>query len=250
MVDQTTLEKKTWDSVRKTINKFRENPYYFFTESDIHSYFYYCMYNSTFEVNRDNRRIYLVHREYPTNYRYSKKTLTTSGVNTPDYTDKINERTSRGHYDMVVINPDFANKANNINHIINKNIDDTKERFNGSKDNLKDELLFAIEFKYIISRSKNWVEQVEIDNQKLENARNYGAMKTINLVFCNIDYNYTANKKKLFEEIINPNYKTNTILVESYYDENTNKKITPKPLSNKPDVFNNHNITATKEYSI
>lgn len=250
MVSKTTLEEKTWDAVRKTINKFRENPYFFFTESDIHSYFYHCMYNSTFEVKKNNKRIYLVHREYPTNYRYSKKTLTTSGVENPDYIDKENERTSRGHYDMAVINPDFANKAKNIDNIINKNISDAKDRFNGNKDNLKDELLFAIEFKYIISRSKNWIEQVEIDNKKLENARNYGAIETINLVFCNIDYSYTENRKKLFKEIINPNYNTNTILVESYYDGKDNKKITPKPLSNNPDVFNNHNIAATKEYSV
>jgi hypothetical protein len=247
MVKPDVLIDKTWDAVRKTINKFRENPYYFFTESDIHSYFYYCMYNSTFEVKRNNRRIYLVHREYPTNYRYYKKDLLKDGyiVKKPD--EKIG---GRGHYDMAVINPDFANAADNIDHIINKNINDAKSRYNGDIKNFDGELLFAIEFKYIISRSKNWVEQVEIDNKKLENARNYGAIETINLVFCNIDYSYTENRKKLFKEIINPNYNTNTILVESYYDGKDNKKITPKPLSNNPDVFNNHNIAATKEYSI
>lgn len=37
-VDQ--IKKSFWDAVRKTINKFREHPCYFFTESDIVSYFY------------------------------------------------------------------------------------------------------------------------------------------------------------------------------------------------------------------
>jgi hypothetical protein len=64
-----------WNAIRRTLNKFRENPYYFFTESDIHSYLYHCLHSSHFEIVRENRRIYLVHREYPTNFRYSKEAL-------------------------------------------------------------------------------------------------------------------------------------------------------------------------------
>jgi len=241
MVNQTTLVEKTWDAVRKTINKFRENPYYFFTESDIHSYFYYCIYNSTFEVNRDKSRIYLVHREYPTNFRYSKKRLTTDGVYDPNHIDKVDNRTGRGHYDMVVINPDFATKAENINHIINKNISDTKDRFNGSKDNLKDELLFAIEFKYIISNSKNWIEQVEIDNKKLEFALKYGAKEVINLVFCNNDYYYLDTLK---ETIKKSNGKINTILVQTYHDKETDIKELPRLISNNQSEFEGNGIKA------
>ena len=67
------IEEIVKKGIKKTINKFRENPLYFFTESDLHSYFYYSIYSSKLEVVKNNKRICLIHREYPTNFRYHKK---------------------------------------------------------------------------------------------------------------------------------------------------------------------------------
>jgi hypothetical protein len=240
MVNQKTLEEKTWDAVRKTINKFRENPYYFFTESDIHSYFYYCMYNSTFEVNRDNRRIYLVHREYPTNFRYIKKDLSNPDSNISKYYPLDGSIGRRGNYDMAVINPDFADNATNINHIINKNIKDLIVRNNNSDSNDK-ELLFAIEFKYIISNSIDWVNQVALDNKKLEFALENGAKEAINLVFCNTDY---YKYKEELDKVISSPGKVKTILVQTYYDKETDIKELPRLLSNNQSEFEKKGITA------
>jgi len=238
MISINKLIDSTWDAVRKTINKFRENPYYFFTESDIHSYFYYCMYNSTFEVKRNNRRIYLVHREYPTNYRYYKKDLLGKNYEVKKPDEKIG---GRGHYDMAVINPDFANAADNINHIINKNINDAKSRYNGNIKNFDGELLFAIEFKYIISNSKNWIEQVKIDNKKLEFALKYGAEEAINLVFCNNNYHHINDLKNA---ISSSPPRVKTVLIQTYFDKNTDIKELPRLLSNNQIEFEKNGITA------
>jgi len=51
------IEEIVKKGIKKTINKFRENPLYFFTESDLHSYFYYSIYSSKLEVVKNNKRI-------------------------------------------------------------------------------------------------------------------------------------------------------------------------------------------------
>lgn len=112
------IDRTVWDSIRKTLNKFRENPYFFFTESDIHSYFYHCLYSGKFQEIKDEKHIYLVHREYPTNFRYQKARMLN-----PDYrlkNPKIKEGT-RGHYDISVMNPRFV-KESSVSDIVNKNV--------------------------------------------------------------------------------------------------------------------------------
>lgn len=76
MLDKKDLNDAVWEAINRTINKFREHPYYFFTESDIHSYFYHSIYSSKYDVlTKDKERIYCIHREYPTNFRYKKSEL-------------------------------------------------------------------------------------------------------------------------------------------------------------------------------
>ena len=100
-----------WKAIDKTINKFREHPYYFFTESDIHSYFYYALYSSEHEaLTKDGKPMYCIHREYPTNCRYNKKELLDNTISEPCNLEGTSG--SRGHYDMAVLDPDFINKVN------------------------------------------------------------------------------------------------------------------------------------------
>jgi len=120
------IEKHVWNGVRKTINKFREQPYYFFTESDIVTYFCQCLFTSRLEVFIKNRKVYLVHREYPTDFLYQKKKLLIEHYE-PTAMEiylKGNEKlsnVSRGHYDCVVLNPRFV-ESGDIIEIINKTI--------------------------------------------------------------------------------------------------------------------------------
>jgi hypothetical protein len=177
-----------WKAIDKTINKFREHPYYFFTESDIHSYFYYALYSSKHEaLTKDEKPMYCIHREYPTNFRYNKKELLDNTILEPCNLEGTSG--SRGHYDIAVLDPDFINKVNSEKDIINKNVSLVIKRAKNNKNFANDkELLFAIEFKYVINNSKNFVNEVKMDNKKLLFAiESGGAAKAVNLVFCNVD---------------------------------------------------------------
>jgi len=219
-----------WRAINRTINKFREHPYYFFTESDIHSYFYHALYSTKHEVSTiDKKRIYCIHREYPTNFRYKKSELLNEDFKKPyDLSMKVGDR---GNYDIAILNPEFIENANSKEDIVNKSVKLLEIRTKDNK-NFK-ELLFAIEFKYVINNSKNFVDEVKKDNKKLLFAKEYGSStEAVNLVFCNVDFKY---KSELISVIENASDKIVLIFIQSYYDNN--KKITPKPIENKGVLF-------------
>jgi hypothetical protein len=223
------INEKVWEAINSTINKFREHPYYFFTESDIVSYFYHRLYSTNHEqVTQDGKRIYLIHREYPTNFRYKKTEMLNNNFTKPYLLTE--KKGDRGNYDLAILDPIFINNANSEEDIVNKNVKlleirtENNRHFKNSK-----ELLFAFEFKYIINNSKNFVNQVKMDNKKLLFAKEYGgAEEAINLVFCNTNYHYIDDLKK---EVSNTNKKILSIFIQSYFDGK--KKYTPRPLMNK-----------------
>lgn len=221
-----------WRAINKTINKFREHPYYFFTESDIHSYFYHALYSSDHtesNINVGEIDIYCIHREYPTNFRYRKSELLKAGYDQPD---NLNGQVGkRGNYDMAVLDPDFIKSANSEKDIINKNISLLIKRVQNNKNFGKSkELLFAIEFKYVINNSKKFVDEVIMDNKKLLFAKDYGgAHEAVNLVFCNVSS--TKYIERIIKEVQSADKKILSIFIHSYYKER--KKITPKPAMNK-----------------
>jgi len=219
-----------WRAINRTINKFREHPYYFFTESDIHSYFYHALYSTKHEVSTiDKKRIYCIHREYPTNFRYKKKELLDDTISKPyDLEDKLG---SRGHYDMAVLDPDFIKNVNSEKDITNKNVSLVVKRVQNNKNFVNSkELLFAIEFKYVINNSKNFVDEIKMDNKKLLFAKDFGGVyEAVNLVFCNV--NFTENTKHIITEVQKADKKILSIFIHSYYEER--EKRTPKPIMNK-----------------
>ena len=217
------IEEHVWDGIRKTINKFREQPYYFFTESDIVTYFCQSLYTSRLEVESDSRHIYLVHREYPTNFRYEKHLLLTLPAPYP-LSDK---KGTRGNFDLAVLNPQFVETAS-VEDIVNKNVRNLEERF----DPHSEELLFAFEFKYIINSSMSFEDEVLKDNKKLLFARQNGARRAVNLVFCNINPEY-MDKFKTAVCAADP--EVTAIFIQSYYD-GKKKKITPKPTMQTSDA--------------
>jgi len=226
------IEEIVKKGIKKTINKFRENPLYFFTESDLHSYFYYSIYSTNLEVARNNKRICLIHREYPTNFRYHKRDLVENDYLEPYPLDaKIG---ARGHYDMVIINPVFANKysdnINGIKHIINKDVSLLEERVNKDIESVKKELVYAIEFKYVINSSKKFINEVKGDNKKLLFSTRWGAKHAVNLVFCNIKD--SKNVEAVREEVKRAPTEIDAFFVQSWYDDD-GKKHTPLPVKNQ-----------------
>ena len=205
------------DGIRQTVNKFREYPRIFFSEMDIHAYLYRCLYSKKLEVKtRDEIVTSCLHKEYPTNYRYDKKSMTNYG---------LTKKGKRGHFDLVVLNPEFIEEFD-IKNVTNKHISDVEKRsLNNEK--FRNELLFAIEIKYVVNNSKKFVKEVKKDMKKLSFASEKQSFEAYNLVFCNHEYRYMDELKKTIEDA-NPAIKS--LLAISYYEDS--KKETPKPITN------------------
>ena len=205
------------DKIRKTVNKFREYPHIFFTEMDIHAYLYHCLYSSKLEVKtRDEIITSCLHKEYPTNFRYSKKNMKNYG---------LSKKGRRGNFDLVVLNPEFIEEFD-IKNVINKDIRDVEIR-SQNNEKFRKELLIPIEIKYVVNNSKSFVEEVEKDIQKLSIASKYQSFEAYNLVFCNHEYKYMNELKNTIEK---PNPAIKSLLAISYYRDS--KKVTPKPITN------------------
>lgn len=228
--EETQIERRVWEAIRKTINKFREHPYYFFTESDIVTYLCQCLYTRKLEVVRrddpagDGKRIYCVHREYPTNFRYEKDSLLVTDMPYPLGT----KQGTRGNFDLAVINPKFVRDAPSVEDIVNKNVRDLEKR----SDAYGDELLFAVEFKYVINSSRVFDSEIRKDNKKLEFALKHGAKNVVNLVFCNTAPRYEAD---FIEAVKSASDGVNALFVQSYYDSK-GVKVTPSPVGNVSDI--------------
>ncbi len=229
MISKNKINDAVWRAINRTINKFRERPYYFFTESDIHSYFYHALYSTNHEeLTKYGEQIYCVHREYPTNFRYKKSELLNEDFKEPY--DLSMKEGKRGNYDIAVLNPEFIKNANSKQDIVNKSVKLLEIRTKNNKNFVNSkELLFAIEFKYVINNSKKFIDEVKMDNKKLLFAKGFGgAYKAVNLVFCNVNFKYES---ELIDVIENASDKILSVFIQSYYEEG--KKSTPRPKMNK-----------------
>ena len=168
----------------------------------------------------------MIHREYPTNFRYHKKDLLKPNCLEPIPLDK--REGGRGHYDLAVLHPAFVQNASSCEDIVNKNVRLLEKRVNNPKLD-KRELLYAIEFKYIINKNEQYIKSIKADNKKLHFSKKYGSKHAFNLVFCNIHDGEYIEKVK--EEIRNAPSNVYVIFVQSYYDKN--KKVLLNPLEKK-----------------
>lgn len=179
-------------SIEKCINslgeKFLKWPYNFFTESDAHSYLYYYIFRSgsktlkTLYTTNDNIiETVLVHREYPTSFRFRKETM------------ELSETGGRGHYDLVILNPEFVAR-HSIDEVIAK-------KFKRCKVDEKDHLISAIEFKFIVNPlSANIRNEIVKDFKKLSMALDMKqARSTYLIVFnrCRPEASFIEELKKL-----------------------------------------------------
>ena len=117
--------------------KFLMYPYNFFTETDAHAFLFYYMFRYAkrgFKIqypSKDKDKAVLIHREYPTVFKYKKKAM----VRDPHGT--------RGHYDLVVLNPEFM-EVHEMPEIM-------MAKFNDINSENPLNLFAAIEFKFIKS---------------------------------------------------------------------------------------------------
>src|SRR5919109_2004603 len=111
-MNKLTLQAQIEVAIRQLSREFLDDPYRYFTEADAVSR---C--RQLLELNdelgkdyktKDGHKIMLIHQEYPTSYRYEGKAplVPTS-------------KGRRGHYDLVILNPDFI-EANNAESITNR----------------------------------------------------------------------------------------------------------------------------------
>jgi len=158
------LKEKEWEArieskIYTLVNHFIRKPLNYFTESDIHSYLYLAFYRDKIfsaqlpSANQYEKTI-LIHREYPTFFKYDKKIPIVPRENAK----------SRGHYDLVILNPNFVESypisivTNRDYHIFPKKL---KQK----------PLVAAIEFKYIVRKLNNHIlRNIELDFQKLQSS--------------------------------------------------------------------------------
>jgi hypothetical protein len=205
---------QVYEGIRKTINRFRERPLFYFSEVDIHSYLHHDILqgnSSMFYQNiSSNHPISLVHLEYPTNFRYQKDELLTGiKISGLKETNSIkSDKGGRGNYDLAVLNEKFIHDVDKkysgleekIKHIMNKDISYSRERIENRKYNrdvvdgkhanqFQREVQFAFEMKYFHpfnARNESVIQEIVKDNEKLKLAlifSNY-YIKPINLIFC------------------------------------------------------------------
>ncbi|MDD3894258.1 MAG: hypothetical protein PHU36_04480 [Syntrophomonadaceae bacterium] len=187
--------------INSLAEKFLKWPFNFFTESDAHSFLYYYIFRSgsrelkqQYPTANPQIKTVLVHREYPTSFRYKKEGM------------ELNDTGGRGHYDLVVLNPDFM-KEHSINEIIAKN-------FKKCCVNEKHHLLTAIEFKLVVSPlSKNLREEIAKDFTKLTWSLESQAQNAYMVIFNRVrpEVTYYEELNQLAQE--NPQVKA--IYVES-----------------------------------
>jgi len=205
--------------IEKCINslgeKFLKWPHNFFTESDAHSFLYYYIFRSGpkelklfYPTQNNGEKTVLIHREYPTNFRYHKKDMC------------LDETTGgRGHYDLVILDPDFI-ANHNINEVIAQDYKNTCQK------DTKNHLIAAIEFKLITKPLSNTLkDEIRKDFEKLSWAvKEKAQARNAYLIIFN-----RARKEEAFgqemKKIANDNLDVKCIYIESIRGKNKSHKV-------------------------
>lgn len=171
-------------SMDELINIYRKAPTLFYTESDLANYL--CMIiikelNNLKVKDIIGKEHTLVHREYPTPFKCNMKEL--------DFKPEADDSSyRRGHYDIVVLNPEFI-RNNTYDNIKAQDFKDFKMKFGGEYNY---PVLYGIEFAFSRGPLKNtingkvetFIKQVKQDEKKIVESQNRKFIKKIkSLVF-------------------------------------------------------------------
>ena len=214
------IDNAVYNGIRKTINRFREQPFLYFTESDIHASLSKDIMAGNSDIlvlgnTKDERTIIktpvsLVHHEYPTNFRFKRDVL----LNECDDENLGNVGIKgncggRGHYDLVVLDPNFierlfeSHKKDGLSEILKNIINKDNQRSVARNSTL--DIIYAIEVKFIHifnSGNKQMQDEVRKDNCKLKRAIvEKHCRKAINLVFCSFESNQSSRAHQIINNI-------------------------------------------------
>jgi len=103
------------NAIHRLVDEFAQEPYAFFTEADAIVRFHQLVTDDP-RFNRrarteDDHEISLVHREYPPFFRFDDRKPTA----------RLGPPARRGHYDTVILNPDFV-AAHPVETVLNRDI--------------------------------------------------------------------------------------------------------------------------------
>ena len=179
-----TVLSSNWGDVKNlTINRlketFQKHPSYFFTEHDIHSVLYNVaeeelqLNGVATERTRDGHRVLLLHHEYPTPFRCDMKGY--------GFTRKNEKPFKRGHYDLVILNPEFV-RNNKLAVVYGKDY----QRFRSAMQEVEVEpLIWACEVIFFSGAKKlpkNALKIIEQDALKVKETLRYKVGRNAN--FC------------------------------------------------------------------
>lgn len=143
-------------TVKTIVTQFRRKPDIFFNEHDFHHYCYHSFYRqkefSKLYETRDGRMTNILHPEYPTLKKFSRKEL------------KVDPKGVRARYDMAILNPDFI-----VNNEFEKVRCRDVSKFKAIDYQTKN-LIAAMEFKFIIKHGDQFKREILYDHIKLQNA--------------------------------------------------------------------------------
>lgn len=137
------------DSIEVLCSEFRSHSTLFFTENDIVCYFYSILQQKlpiSKTLDKDGYEHFLIHREYPTPFRCDM------GKNKFELKDdeartKKGGKYQRGHYDIVVLNPDFIGQ-HSYEVIKAQNYELYKDQVLSKIDSYSPVILYGLEFMY------------------------------------------------------------------------------------------------------
>lgn len=137
------------NSVEALCSEFRSHPTLFFTENDIVCYFYRILQQKLPIIktsDKDGSEHFLIHREYPTPFRcdMSKNKFE---LKDDDARTKKGEKYQRGHYDVVVLNPDFI-RQHTYKVIKGQDYELYQEKVLSKIESYSPVILYGLEFMY------------------------------------------------------------------------------------------------------
>jgi len=144
-------------TIKTIINQFKRKPCNFFNEYDFHQYCFHAFYlQKEFTkqyMTKDGKKTNVLHPEYSTLERFKRKPW-----------GRVDPKGVRARYDMVILNPEFI-KINDFETVRCRDIRKI------SKDTKVNNILAALEFKFIIKHSQNYLNEIKFDHLKLANAK-------------------------------------------------------------------------------
>ena len=199
-----SIDEAVSHGIRKTIANFQKNPFYYFTEHDIHVSLVRDILDGNSDIfylqlTNTNVQVSMVHLEYPTNFKYSRAEALNEGKSR---INKANER--RGNFDLAVLNGhnfrDIVKKNKTtlidfLKCIISKDVAKNVNMYSVLDHPVGELIDYAIEVKFFHfnNASQEMFEQVKIDNYKLmRSIKEATHIKPVNLVFC---YYWSDGKK-------------------------------------------------------